>query len=45
MRCLFTMFAEDVDLIPHGSFTDLLTKLRGHPEHAAPALKSLPDYA
>ena len=41
MRCLFTMFAEDVDLIPHGSFTDLLTKLRGHPEHAAPALKSL----
>ncbi|MFU8864927.1 MAG: class I SAM-dependent DNA methyltransferase [Rhodobacterales bacterium] len=41
MRCLFTMFAEDVDLIPHGSFTDLLTKLRGHPEHAAPALKAL----
>lgn len=41
MRCLFTMFAEDVDLIPHGSFTELLTKLRGHPEHAAPALKAL----
>ncbi|MEY8842052.1 class I SAM-dependent DNA methyltransferase, partial [Cribrihabitans sp. XS_ASV171] len=41
MRCLFTMFAEDVDLIPHGSFTDLLNRLRGHPEHAAPALKAL----
>ena len=23
MRCLFSMFAEDVDLIPRGSFTDL----------------------
>jgi SAM-dependent methyltransferase len=41
MRCLFTMFAEDVDLIPHDSFSDLLKKLRGHPEHAAPALKGL----
>ena len=41
MRCLFTMFAEDVDLIPHGSFTTLLHKLRGHPEHAAPALRGL----
>jgi hypothetical protein len=41
MRCLFTMFAEDVNLIPHGSFSDLLRTLRGHPEHAAPALKGL----
>jgi hypothetical protein len=41
MRCLFTMFAEDVDLIPDGSFRDLLTSLRGHPEHAQPALTSL----
>lgn len=41
MRCLFTMFAEDVDLIPRRSFSDLLKKLRGHPEHAAPALKAL----
>jgi SAM-dependent methyltransferase len=41
MRCLFTMFAEDVDLIPHHSFSDLLKKLRGHPEHAAPALQNL----
>lgn len=41
MRCLFSMFAEDVDLIPRGSFTELLQKLRGHPEHAQPALKGL----
>ncbi len=41
MRCLFTMFAEDVDLIPHNSFSGLLKKLRGHPEHAAPSLKGL----
>lgn len=41
MRCLFTMFAEDVDLIPQASFSDLLKRLRGHPAHAAPALKAL----
>ncbi|WP_430464750.1 DNA methyltransferase [Tabrizicola sp.] len=41
MRCLFTMFAEDVELIPPKSFSDLLNRLRGHPAHAAPALKSL----
>lgn len=41
MRCLFSMFAEDVELIPPRSFTDLLIKLRGHPEHAEPALKGL----
>ncbi|MEZ5752868.1 MAG: type IIL restriction-modification enzyme MmeI [Paracoccaceae bacterium] len=41
MRALFTMFAEDVDLIPRRSFTELLERLRGHPEHAAPALKGL----
>ncbi|WP_306110621.1 MULTISPECIES: DNA methyltransferase [unclassified Roseovarius] len=41
MRCLFSMFAEDVELIPARSFTDLLIKLRGHPEHAEPALKGL----
>ncbi|MCC5960453.1 MAG: class I SAM-dependent DNA methyltransferase [Rhodobacteraceae bacterium] len=41
MRCLFTMFAEDVDLIPRASFSELLTRLRGHPEHAAPALTNL----
>ena len=27
MRCLFTMFAEDVDLLPSGSFTTLLKSL------------------
>ena len=41
MRCLFSMFAEDVDLIPYGSFTELLVKLRGHPEHAQPSLAGL----
>ncbi|WP_150526732.1 class I SAM-dependent DNA methyltransferase [Roseibium sediminis] len=41
MRCLFSMFAEDVELIPKNSFTELLRKLRGHPEHAAPSLKGL----
>ncbi len=41
MRCLFTMFAEDVELIPRASFSDLLKRLRGHPEHAAPALADL----
>lgn len=29
MRCLFTMFAEDVELIPLGCFTELLNSLRG----------------
>ncbi|MFN7882485.1 MAG: DNA methyltransferase, partial [bacterium] len=38
---LFTMFAEDVRLIPEGSFTALLQSLRGHPEHAAPSLEAL----
>ena len=41
MRCLFSMFAEDVDLIPRESFTELLKKLRGHPEHAQPSLQGL----
>lgn len=41
MRCLFTMFAEDVELIPKGSFTKTLLELRGHPEHAAPMLQAL----
>ncbi len=43
MRCLFSMFAEDVDLIPRESFTNKLKELRGHPEHAQPTLKSLWD--
>lgn len=41
MRCLFTMFAEDVDLLPRGSFTDLLIRLKEEPGNFAPALKGL----
>ncbi|MDD3610094.1 MAG: class I SAM-dependent DNA methyltransferase [Halothiobacillaceae bacterium] len=45
MRALFTMFAEDVGLLPEhegrGAFTSLLESLREHPEHFAPALESL----
>ncbi len=45
MRALFTMFAEDVGLLPavegRGAFTTLLESLREHPEHFAPALESL----
>lgn len=40
-RCLFTMFAEDVGLIPHDSFTALLESLRGKPETFAPMAESL----
>jgi len=35
MRCLFTMFAEDVELIPKGSFAGLLESLRDTPENLA----------
>jgi hypothetical protein len=31
-RCLLTMFSEDVDLIPEGSFTELLVDLKQTPE-------------
>lgn len=41
MRALFTMFAEDVRLIPEGAFTKLLKDRQGHPEHAAPMLENL----
>lgn len=41
MRALFTMFAEDVRLIPEGAFTKLLKDRSGHPEHAAPMLENL----
>jgi hypothetical protein len=41
MRCLFTMFSEDVDLLPHGSFTALLGRLKEDPETFAPALENL----
>ena len=41
MRCLFTMFAEDVGLLPARSFTGLLEELREAPEKLAPILQSL----
>ena len=41
MRCLFTMFAEDVGLLPKQGFERLLGELVETPEHFAPALESL----
>ncbi len=41
MRCLFTMFAEDVSLIPRGSFKELLEDLRGKPEAFKPMVEEL----
>lgn len=41
MRCLFTMFAEDVELIPKDSFTNLLVELRGKPKAVQPTLQDL----
>ncbi|MDX9749796.1 MAG: hypothetical protein RBT71_01770 [Flavobacteriales bacterium] len=41
MRSLFTMFAEDVDLLPFGSFTKLLGELKDDPAHFAPMLENL----
>jgi hypothetical protein len=41
MRCLFTMFAEDVRLIPEGSFTNFLSRLQKRPENFAPQLSAL----
>ena len=41
MRCLFTMFAEDVGLLPKQGFEDLLGKMVETPGNFAPALESL----
>ena len=41
MRALFTMFAEDVGLIPEASFTDLLIAARGRPESFKPLAEEL----
>lgn len=41
MRCLFTMFAEDVGLLPEEGFLGLLERMRDTPEHFVPALESL----
>lgn len=40
-RCLFTLFAEDVGLIPGGGFTALLESLRGSAATFAPMVESL----
>jgi hypothetical protein len=41
MRCLFTMFAEDVGLLEHGSFKDLLEEASRDPTVFAPMLEDL----
>ncbi|MEO8067366.1 MAG: DNA methyltransferase, partial [Flavobacteriales bacterium] len=41
MRCLFTMFSEDVDLLPHGSFTKLLGELKHEPGNFKEMLENL----
>ncbi|KKN62822.1 hypothetical protein LCGC14_0508290, partial [marine sediment metagenome] len=41
MRCLFTMFAEDVGLLPKDSFVALLERMKETPQHFVPALESL----
>jgi hypothetical protein len=41
MRCLFTMFAEDVGLLPKAGFAELLHELEDRPETFPPALESL----
>ncbi len=40
-RCLFSMFAEDVQLIPKGSFTDLLKSLQDNPTQFVPLVNAL----
>ena len=41
MRCLFTMFAEDVGLLPERSFTQLLDDIRQDPPSFQPMLQHL----
>ena len=41
MRCLFTMFAEDVGLLPEKGFEKLLGEMVDTPEHFPPALEGL----
>ena len=40
-RCLFTMFAEDIGLIPKDCYTSLLESLRGEADKYAPMAESL----
>ena len=41
MRCLFTMFAEDVELLPKGSFVGVLESVRSKPGSFVPMMKTL----
>ena len=41
MRCIFTMFAEDADLLPRGQFTALLEECLEGPDSFAPLLRDL----
>jgi hypothetical protein len=41
MRALFTMFAEDVELLPKESFIGLLRSLEGRTEHFVPMIEEL----
>ena len=41
MRCLFTMFAEDVELLPKGSFHGVLRKCADHPAKFKPMVSQL----
>lgn len=41
MRCLFTMFAEDVGLLPEKSFKDLLAECEANPEMFVPSVTQL----
>lgn len=41
MRCIFTMFAEDADLLPRGQFTALLEECLDSPAAFAPLLRDL----
>jgi hypothetical protein len=41
MRCLFTMFAEDVELLPENAFEDLLQDCIGEPASFVPLLSDL----
>ena len=43
MRCLFTMFSEDTGLLPHGSFTQLLTSHRDDPAFFVASMEQLWD--
>ena len=51
MRCIFTMFAEDVNLLPSGKFTSLIEECLDNPASFAPLLQDLwakmdePDHA